>query len=514
MILIYPPVAKPCEPPAGIAKLSGALKHHGIKHTVVDANIEGMLYLLGSASDAAVRDQDTWTRRALRNLTGNLQALKERTTYFSIDRYRRAVADVNRVLEMFSIEGGGTVSVANYQHSKLSPLRSDDLLRAAEHPELNPFYPYFRSRLTGLIEREQPSIVGFSLTFLSQALCTFAMLGFLKREYPGLKLVCGGGLVTSWLRRPGGDIGTHKLFAGLVDHFVEGPGEAPLLALVGNCAGREEHYTPAYDSLLPGEYLSPGAILPYSASSGCIWKKCSFCPEKAEGNRYVPVGTRQATNDLSMLVKQAGPVLIHLLDNSISPSLVRSLIDNPPGAPWYGFARIDEDLADVDFCMALKHSGCVMLKLGIESGDQSVLDRMKKGIDLETVSASLGSLKRAGITAYVYLLFGTPEETPAGARKTLEFTARHSDEIGFLNLAIFNMPVGAPEADMLETADFYEGDLSLYTDFVHPGGWDRRRIRQFLESEFRRHPAISGILKKEPPFFTSNHAPFFATVMS
>jgi hypothetical protein len=28
MILIHPPVAKPCEPPAGIAKLCGSLNHH------------------------------------------------------------------------------------------------------------------------------------------------------------------------------------------------------------------------------------------------------------------------------------------------------------------------------------------------------------------------------------------------------------------------------------------------------------------------------------------------------
>ena len=46
MIFIYPPVARPCEPPAGIAKLCGALNHHGIKYKVLDANLEGLLSLL------------------------------------------------------------------------------------------------------------------------------------------------------------------------------------------------------------------------------------------------------------------------------------------------------------------------------------------------------------------------------------------------------------------------------------------------------------------------------------
>jgi hypothetical protein len=71
------------------------------------------------------------------------------------------------------------------------------------------------------------------------------------------------------------------------------------------------------------------------------------------------------------------------------------------------------------------------------------------------------------------------------------------------------MPVCSPEADTLEISSFSEGDLSLYTDFVHPHGWDRQAIRRFLDREFKRHPAVAAILRRDPPHFTSNHAPFF-----
>jgi hypothetical protein len=71
------------------------------------------------------------------------------------------------------------------------------------------------------------------------------------------------------------------------------------------------------------------------------------------------------------------------------------------------------------------------------------------------------------------------------------------------------MPIGSPEATEFGTGSFYEGDLSLYTGFSHPTGWDRKQVRQFIEGEFKRHPAISAILKNDPPFFTSNHAAFF-----
>ena len=501
MILIYPPVAKASEPPAGMAKLSGSLKHHGVACRLLDANLEGLLYLLGRPQPSS----DTWTNRAVRHRSAHLASLKDRRTYLNPDRYKRSVLDLNRVLEKAADKYTATVGLTNYQGKEFSPLSSRDLIRASERPDLNPFYPYFRSRLLGLLQENQPSIIGFSLNYLSQALCTFAMIGFLREACTGLRLVLGGGLITSWMKRPG----WQNPFRGLVDHLISGPGEAPLLTLAGMNEMQNGGSMPDYAGLPVQDYLSPGFVLPYSGSSGCHFRRCAFCPERAESNPYVPVPVEKIAVELNTLTKETKPALIHFLDNAMSAPLLKSLSDHPPGVPWYGFARISRLLADMDFCMALKRSGCVMLKLGLESGDQDVLDRMDKGIDLDTASKALKTLSRSGIAAYVYLLFGTPPESLTEAQRTLAFTVRHKDEISFLNLAIFNMPVSSPEAEGLKTSGFYEGDLSLYTDFVHPKGWHRKKVRQFLEQEFKRHPAVSGILKKEPPLFTSNHAPFF-----
>jgi hypothetical protein len=500
MILIYPPVAKPCEPPAGIPKLCGALNHQGIKYRVLDANLEGLLGLLNTPAASS----DTWTRRASRHLTRHLGLLKGWEAYRDDGRYPRAIKDMNRLLEMAANVNRVRLGLANYEHQDLSPTRSADLFRAAENPEDNPFYPYFRKRLAELLKMEQPSAIGFSLNYLSQALCTFAMIGFLKQVCPGIKLVLGGGLVTSWMRRPH----WKNPFGGLIDHLVAGPGETPLFSFIG-MKFENGHYRPDYDSLPMRDYIAPGPILPYSASSGCYWNRCSFCPERAEANPYVPIPTDKVIHDLLHLVDTQKPVLIHLLDNAISPSLMEAISEHPPGGPWYGFARITRHLNDPDFCLALKRSGCVMLKLGVESGDQGVLDDLQKGIHLEEVSSALKNLNKAGIATYVYLLFGTPPGSLIEARRTLEFTVKHHDCIDFLNLAIFNMPIYGPEAQQMETKPFYEGDLSLYTRFDHPKGWNRSLIRQFLDKEFKRHPAIAPILRRDPPVFTSNHAPFF-----
>jgi radical SAM superfamily enzyme YgiQ (UPF0313 family) len=500
MILIHPPVVRPCEPPAGIARLCGALNHHGIKYRVLDTNLEGLLSLLKTPPASS----DTWTSRAFRHLSGHLTSLNSWDAYKDEARYRRAIKDLNRLLEMRARSSHVRLGLANYEHEELSPARSRDLFRAAENPEGNPFYPYFRERLTKLLKNEQPSMVGFSLNYLSQALCTFAMIGFLRQEFSGVKLVLGGGLVTSWIRKPH----WQNPFDGLVDHLVAGPGETHLLSLMGVTQSTDIHYEPDYDALPIRDYFAPGPILPYSSSSGCYWNRCSFCPERAEGNSYIAIPVAEVIRDLHRLVERYRPVLIHLLDNAISPSIMKAISEHPTGVPWYGFARITRSLTDLDFCLALKRSGCVMLKLGLESGDQAVLDNLQKGLRLEEASSVLRNLKKAGIATYVYLLFGTPQEGLIEAEKTLQFVVNHHDCIDFLNLAIFNMPIGGSEAQQVETKTFYEGDLSLYTSFDHPKGWSRQRIRQFLDKEFKRHRAVAPILRRDPLVFTSNHAPF------
>lgn len=503
VLLIHPPVAKPCEPPAGIARLAGLLAARGVEHRLFDANLECMLHLL-LTPEGREKTTDVWTRRAVRNSGKNIRDMRNSSLYRSVSRYSRAVKDVSRVIASRMPEAV-SAGLANYEDRGLSPLRSADLIHAAEMPELNPFHPFFAARIRGLFREREPEVVGISLNYLSQALPAFAMIGLLRREHPTTAIVLGGGLVTTWMRNPA----WKNPFGGLVDTFVAGPGEDALMRFLGGAPAGSELPRPDYRLLAGLPYLSPGFVLPYAASSGCSWHRCSFCPEKAEANPYLPVPLQQARTDIRALSEVFQPSLIHFVDNAVSPALLEECALRPPGAPWYGFARISSQLADPDFCIALRQSGCVMLKLGIESGDQRVLDALEKGISIETASAVLKNLRKAGIGTYVYLLFGTPAEDERAARSTHEFAVRHAECIGYLNLAIFNMPLCGTAGSGLETIGFSPGDLSLYTDFRHPRGWDRRGVRRFLEREFRAHPLIAPILRREPPVFTSNHAPFF-----
>jgi len=502
ILLIYPPVAKPCEPPAGIARLAGTLRAGGVDCRVYDASLDGILDVLQYPLVA----DDTWSRRALKHRWTNLDALRAPELYGHRDRYKRAVMDLNRVLHMAGRAAGATLSLSNYGSPVLSPVRSRDLVQAAETFETNPFFPTFSVKLTSLFAKREPDIVGLSINFMSQALCAFAMIGFIKKHLPKARTICGGGLVTSWMHIPG----FKNPFQGLVDELVAGPGEQVLLDMCGGetaeaASGLGYDFTPvAWD-----RYLAPGRVLPYSTSHGCYWRKCAFCPEKSEKSIYRSMVSSTVVTELRSLAARFRPRLIHFLDNALSPKLMADLMANPPGVPWYGFVRITPHLAEPAFVAGLKASGCVMLKLGVESGDQTVLDALSKGVDLATVSGALKALKQAGIATYVYLLFGTPAETLDRARQTLDFTLAHAGAIDFLNLAVFNLPAYSDEAAALQTVPFYEGDLSLYREFVHPAGWQRDQVRRFLAREFKKPAPIRTILSNDPPFFTSNHAAFF-----
>ncbi len=503
MLLIFPPSAKACEPPPGLARLHGTLKHHGVPVHSIDMNLEGFHYLFNQKALAG----DLWGKRALKKREQNLDLVTGSKGYANRDRYKNAVLDINKVLAMVSRPSGSLVTLANYKSDTLSPLKSEDLLYAAAHFRENVYYPYFSERFKDLLSKDGRALdtVGFSLNYLNQALCTFAMIGYLKHLNPGIRIVLGGGLVTSFMRKPG----FASPFDGYVDVMIAGKGEGPLLDLFG-FERKEADVLPDYgDMVAGGRYLSPGLVIPFCTADGCYWKKCTFCPEQAENNPYEPLDVNRAVDQVKALDAIYKPALFHFVDNALSPKFMTRLERSGFNTPWYTFARITGQLGDEAFCRSLKRSGCRMLKLGIESGDQNVLDHLTKGIDLGTVSRSLTELKRAGIATYVYLLFGTPWETEAAARKTMDFVCDHKHLISYLNIALFNLPYFARGWEYLETSQFYDGDLSLYKEFNHPMGWNRSDIRDFLAREFKKHPDISAIINRDPPVFNSNHAAFF-----
>lgn len=501
MLLIFPPVAKPCEPPAGVALLSSALKEQGVECQVIDANVGGMMHLIQSAS----RPVDSWARRALKNRESILSDLKDPGVYQNQDRYHQRVYDLNKLLAISVDSFRFKITLSDYTDRELSPVDSRDLLKSARTFQENPFFGFFEDHLTPALQAASSNFVGISLCYLNQALTAFALAGWIKHRFKNKRIIMGGGLISSWMSRSD----FNHPFDGLIDKLIRGEGEQPLLMFLERDTKGKRHWVPDYDFVRENQYLAPGTVLPFRASIGCYWSKCRFCPEKAETRLYNSQSAGRVIQDIRQIEKKYQPDYIHFIDNAVTPAVLKVVSKELFSFKWYGFVRFEKILTDIDFCRALKQSGCRMLKLGLESGDQHVLDRMNKGTDLETVSTVLKNLHAVGILTFVYLLFGTRFEDRASADKTLEYVKAHQEYINYLNLAVFNLPRFSEDALGLETREFYQGDLSLYLNFDHPSGWNRREVKQFLDKRFKKEVVSKSDIRKTPAFFSSNHAAFF-----
>jgi len=503
ILLINPPTVRNCEPPVGLLKLSGALRTAGIEAVILDGAVEAFAWL---TTRPAADPEDGRAQRCRKNRERLWESLSPGTSgkaeaYGSFDRYKKNISDL-AYLAQSSIPtvSGIRITPADLEWKGRSPLRKEDLIHAWKHPEESPFYPWFSKRLKDFLPH---SDVGISIGYLSQALTGMALCGYIKRDFPQVRIQLGGGLLTSWLRGPA----DCSFLSKLADWIQEGPGEKGIVSFARRAW--KGHGLPDPGGLYSLPYIAPGPILPYSASCGCSWKRCTFCNERWEDSPFHEETASLAAGNLRILTEKHNPSLIHITDSEISLALMKELVSSPPGAPWYSFSRFFPVLTDASFCRDLARSGCRMLCLGLESGDQDVLDALKKGISLVQVRIILRNLREAGIGTFVYIMFGTAVEDRDAALRTRDFVLENRESINFINAAVFSMPVMSRELQDLESRNFYEGELSLYKDFTHPRGFGRRQVREFMRKDFQDIPEIRRILKRTPPVFTSSHAPFF-----
>ena len=529
VLLLQPPALKPSEPPLSLAILCAALRTAKISTEVLDVNLDAYLYLLDGErlAELAGENPGTSIRRALKHRQKSLDLLRSSSEGISFSRYSTAVRYLNLLLSLWSKHHENErLTLGDYQHKGSSVFNPEALSHFSHGNIRTLFYSYFLNDLIPRIKAHQPRRVAISINYLHQVFPAFELAGLLRQQFPDLELIAGGGLITSWqepLQRL-----DYKLYP--FDHLVFGPGEASLVALV-NGSSPDKYYlsdiseigfVPDFSFAEFGRYFSPQPILPVSASRGCYWKKCLFCPEATAPVH--PYGTFQPAEFPDLLVqlsKRYAVTNFHLTDNAIPVNILKKLAEHRTalnGLSWFGFVRFEFALESPELIQQLATSGCKMLQLGLESGSQVVLDRLGKGIKLEAVAKILDNLFMAGISSYVYIMLGTPGETEADAEMTLKFLEEHAEKIGFLNISIMNLPRGS---ELLDNPDLYgidssqlrdvESPLGLYHEFRSAMGWDRAAARKFLNQRLLGSPVIREIVKRNPPLFSSNHAFFFGS---
>ncbi len=112
---------------------------------------------------------------------------------------------------------------------------------------------------------------------------------------------------------------------------------------------------------------------------------------------------------------------------------------------------------------ALKKAGCYLIAYGIESGNQKVLDSVKKGIKLDQVRVAVKKTKEHGITALGNFIIGFPEDTEETIKDTIKFAK-------LCTIAKFNILTPYPGTEIFAQLEA-EGRIKTYdwSHYIHHG---------------------------------------------
>jgi radical SAM superfamily enzyme YgiQ (UPF0313 family) len=186
---------------------------------------------------------------------------------------------------------------------------------------------------------------------------------------------------------------------------------------------------PAYDSICAYRYWDAfpvGQQHPHAqvwSSRGCPFK-CIFCVWPATMTGQDPDGSgkrtvRQYSADymegfLRDLVGRFKFKCIYFDDDTFNLGdhhvVEMCSVMSRIGLPWSAMCRTDT--IKLDTWRIMKESGCFGVKLGFESGNQWVVDKIvRKNLDLELSKEVVLELKRLGMTVHGAFTYGLPGET-------------------------------------------------------------------------------------------------------
>mgnify|MGYP006281742319 CR=1 FL=1 len=185
---------------------------------------------------------------------------------------------------------------------------------------------------------------------------------------------------------------------------------------------------PARDLLHNARYRLPTNGRPFTlvnAARGCPYE-CTFCIAAAyHGRRIRRHSTDYVLDELDWCRRELGlrDFLFweeaFTIEREPAAALCEALAERGWDISWASTTRAD--YVEPDMLALMKRSGCFLLGLGIESGNQAILDGARKRERVEDMRRAAALCKTAGIKTMGHFIFGLPGETPATVRETIRF---------------------------------------------------------------------------------------------
>jgi len=312
------------------------------------------------------------------------------------------------------------------------------------------------------INETKPNIIGFSIPFPGNLLGALRCAQFVKKYYPTIKIVFGGGYPSTELR----ELSDIRVF-NYTDFIVLDDGEIPLLQIIKfidhkikknelkrtfinendvvkyinnpfvKDIAHENTGTPDYSDLSLHNYLSlievtnpmhrlwtDGRWNKLTLAHGCYWHRCTFCDTSLDYvGRFDAASAKTLVDKIEKIIEQTGEKSFHFTDEAAPPSLLAELslelLRRKLNIIWWTNIRFESGFSP-DIAQLMAESGCIAVAGGLEVASDRLLKLINKGVSLKQVSKTTRNLAREGIMIHAYLMYGFPTQTAKETINSLE----------------------------------------------------------------------------------------------
>lgn len=187
--------------------------------------------------------------------------------------------------------------------------------------------------------------------------------------------------------------------------------------------------------------LAQKPMIQILSSRGCP-NKCTFCqyPQTFSGRMFRPRSAKNFVEELIYIKKNIPEIKeIFIEDDTFTidkervKEICNLIIKNKLKIIWSANVRAD---LSYELMQLMKKAGCRLLVVGYESGDQNILDNIKKGITIEQSIKFAKNAKKAGLKVFGCFMIGLPGETKETAEKTFDLAKKTIPDMAFFQQAV------------------------------------------------------------------------------
>jgi len=161
-------------------------------------------------------------------------------------------------------------------------------------------------------------------------------------------------------------------------------------------------------------------------SRGCPFR-CTFCvwPEIMYGRKIRYRNIESVINEIKELKEKYRIKEFYFDDDTFTldekrvVELCKALIENKINLPWDCLGRVN--MVTIRMLRWMKKSGCILIRYGVESGDQEILNKCRKGITVREIERAFEMTRKVGIKTHATVMFGLPGETKNSIERSIEF---------------------------------------------------------------------------------------------